>query len=146
MADVKNYAVHMTDKLVEQVKTVSESIAYCDSKIRVMPDGHPGKGAVVGSTITYTNKIVPSTVGVDIACRVSLYRVPNDIDFEELDRVMHEVVPTGYSVCHREDEYSKLFDYSRIRCWESLTSEEQTHVRLSMGSMGGGKDDCPRAA
>lgn len=146
MSDVKNYAVNMTDKLVEQVKAVSESIAYCESKIRVMPDGHPGKGAVVGSTITYTDKIVPSTVGVDIACRVSLYRVPNDIDFEKLDLVMHKVVPAGHSVCNHEDEYSELFDYSRIRCWDCLTPEEQVRIRLSMGSMGGGKNDCHRAA
>ena len=34
------------------------------SIIRIMPDAHIGKGAVVGTTITYTDKVVPDVVGV----------------------------------------------------------------------------------
>lgn len=56
----------------EQINEIANSKAFKNDKIRIMPDGHAGKGCVVGTTIKYSDKIVPNIVGVDIACRVSL--------------------------------------------------------------------------
>ena len=39
-----------------------------ESQIRIMPDWHAGKGCVIGTTMTITDKIVPNLVGVDIGC------------------------------------------------------------------------------
>lgn len=138
MADVKNFAVHKTENLLKQVEAMAGCEAYRDSVIRIMPDGHPGKGAVVGSTITYGDKIVPSTVGVDIACRVSLYRLPSTVDFEKLDEAVHQAVPAGFNVQEREDVKSVTFDYTDLRCWGEFSEDEQNRIRLSMGTLGGG--------
>ena len=47
MADIKNFMVGNDQNTIDQVKAFSESPAYCNSKIRIMPDAHAGKGAVV---------------------------------------------------------------------------------------------------
>lgn len=138
MADVKNYAVNSTSKLEEQVKALAESEAYKDSVIRVMPDGHPGKGAVVGSTITYNDKVVPNTVGVDVACRVTLFKIPSDVNFARLDKALHAKVPVGFSVRNTEAEASQELDYSKLTFWNALSDDKQNRIRLSLGSLGGG--------
>lgn len=38
------------------------------NQIRIIPDTHAGKGCVIGTTITITDKVVPNLVGVDIGC------------------------------------------------------------------------------
>lgn len=39
-----------------------------DSRIRIMPDVHAGKGCTIGTTMTVVDKAVPNIVGVDIGC------------------------------------------------------------------------------
>lgn len=54
--------------------TISHILAFLNqeslegSKIRIMPDCHDGKGAVIGTTMTITDKVIPNVVGVDIGC------------------------------------------------------------------------------
>ncbi|PGS47309.1 MULTISPECIES: RtcB family protein [Terrabacteria group] len=36
-----------------------------NSKIRIMPDTHAGKGCTIGTTMTIQDKIVPNLVGVN---------------------------------------------------------------------------------
>ena len=48
----------------EQIKKVCDTEAFANSKIRIMPDVHAGKGCTIGTTMTITDKIVPSMVGV----------------------------------------------------------------------------------
>ena len=123
---------------LEQIRIFAESVAYGSSKIRIMPDAHAGKGAVVGSTMTYTDKIVPATVGVDIACRVSGFCLGSvhDIDLNRLDEVCRKVVPTGFSVRNSECEISEAFPYENLYCWDELINHDR--LRNSMGTLGGG--------
>lgn len=41
-----------------------------NSRIRIMPDVHAGKGCTIGTTMTVKDKVVPKIVGVDIGCGV----------------------------------------------------------------------------
>lgn len=137
MADVKNYMVGNDQKTIDQIYEFAASPAYCDSKIRIMPDAHAGKGAVVGSTMTYSDKIVSGTVGVDIACRVSAFQVDADnVDCEYLDKICREYIPTGFSVRSIEHELSLNFPYEELYCWEQLSNHDR--LRKSMGTLGGG--------
>jgi len=137
MANVKNYMVGNDTLTIEQINHFANSVAYKHSKIRVMPDGHAGKGAVVGSTITYTDKIVPNTVGVDIACRVTGFCLGNiEIDFEKLDHIARQNIPTGFNVRNQEHELSKTFPYEDLVCWSELKNQDR--LRKSMGTLGGG--------
>ena len=141
-----NYAVCGNDTLDEQLKIIRESEAYREQDIAIMPDAHAGKGAVVGFTSTYDDKIVPCTVGVDIACRVSLFRIDGEIDLDVLDKAIHEHVPSGNSIRQHEPIESQQFSYEELRCWDAIKDSEERY-RKSMGTLGGGKMcDCLRAA
>lgn len=129
-----------------QGKECANSQAYSKEKVRLMCDAHRGASGPIGFTSTFTDKIVPATVGVDIACRVSAYNLGNeDIDFEKLDAVARRVVPTGFHVREHEANYSLDFPYEELYYWDELKNQER--LRCSMGTLGGGEVcDCHRAA
>ena len=96
MEDVKIFASIVDDKTKEQVKELSESDAYKNCTIRVMPDCHAGKGCTIGSVIQYQNRVVPNTVGVDIGCGMLVTELGKiDIDLKQLDQIINERVPSG---------------------------------------------------
>lgn len=64
MADIKSYMVFGDKATEEQIKKIAASPVYEDEKIRIIPDAYAGKGSCVGFTSTYSDKIVPSIVGV----------------------------------------------------------------------------------
>lgn len=53
---------------ISQILTLCNMEIYKDSKIRIMPDCHAGKGCTVGTTMTIHSAITPNLVGVDIGC------------------------------------------------------------------------------
>ncbi|MDH5403792.1 MAG: RtcB family protein [Candidatus Heimdallarchaeota archaeon] len=139
-----------------QITKLVNHPALEDTKIRIMPDVHTGKGAVIGMTVNLTNRVVPNIIGVDIGCGVSAWKIgitpPN---FEELDKIIREKVPAGYR--HRNDVYpaSHLFelinlentgirDYTdfidKIKSMEAIKDKYQDIDRVlrSIGSLGGG--------
>lgn len=132
-----NYAVCGNDTLDEQLKIIRESEAYREQDIAIMPDAHAGKGAVVGFTSTYDDKIVPCTVGVDIACRVTLFHIDGEIDLDVLDKAIHEHVPSGNSIRQYEPIESQQFPYEELRCWDAIKDGEERY-RKSMGTLGSG--------
>lgn len=138
--DLKNFMVGNDEKTIDQINTIANSPAYKDSKIRIMADAHSGIGAVIGSTMTFTDKICPATVGVDISCRVTAFNLPyvghfDEVELKRLDKVIHNVVPTGFNVNDRERKLSVFFPYEKIRCWDSLKNHDR--LRRSMGTLGG---------
>ena len=132
-----NYAVCGSETLDEQLNIIRNSEAYREQDIAIMPDAHAGKGAVVGFSSTYDDKIVPCTVGVDIACRVTLFRIVGDIDLDTLDRVIHNHIPSGNSIRQTEVLGSQYFSYEKLRCWDGIKDGEERY-RKSMGTLGGG--------
>ena len=48
MKDLKIFTDNIDDKAVEQINLLLEQDAFKDSKIRIMPDVHAGKGCVIG--------------------------------------------------------------------------------------------------
>lgn len=138
MVDVKNYALYADDNVNSQVNKIADSLAYSGSKIRIMPDGHAGKGAVVGMTATFADRICPNTVGVDACCRVSIVPVPDEFDMDKFDGVVKSRVPRGFSVRNVEAEESKTFPYENMYAWQELSEEQKNRARVSMGTLGGG--------
>lgn len=132
-----NYAVCGSETLDEQLNIIRNSEAYREQDIAIMPDAHAGKGAVVGFSSTYDDKIVPCTVGVDIACRVTLFRIDGEIDLDVLDKAIHEHVPSGNSIRQTEVFGSQYFPYEKLRCWDGIKDGEERY-RKSMGTLGSG--------
>ena len=136
--DFKSFAISDVDNAVyNQGIKVAQSIAYDGCKIRLMVDGHVGASGPIGFTCEFKDKIVPATVGVDIACRVSGFRIGGaGVDLNYLDQVCREVIPTGFSVRNTEAEISKRFAYEDLKCWDALVNHDR--LRRSMGTLGGG--------
>ena len=126
--EVKVYAVTFEPEAEQQVRRLAEYPAYSNSKIRIMPDSHAGKGCTVGTTMTITDKVTPGLVGVDIGCGMLCVRLGDSrIDFQKLDEVIHQYVPSGKNI-HPEEMVP--FDYDRFICRESV---DFSRARLSIG-------------
>ena len=127
------FATTLEDGAREQIKAVCDTEAFSSSKIRIMPDVHAGKGCTIGTTMTITDKIVPSMVGVDIGCGMYTVYLGNiDIDFEKVDEAAH-FIPCGRNVWEGRQE---RFDLTQLRCYRSLRDTKR--LERSLGTLGGG--------
>ena len=69
------YANVIEDKAIEQIRRMCDYDFAKDSRIRIMPDVHAGKGCTIGTTMTISDKVVPNMVGVDIGCGMYTVRL-----------------------------------------------------------------------
>lgn len=116
-----------------QIESVCNEEAFANSKIRIMPDVHAGKGCTIGTTMTIVDKVVPNMVGVDIGCgmyTVHLGKV--DIDFEKFDEAAHSI-PCGRNVWEGRQE---RFNLTQLRCYRNL--KDTKRLERSLGTLGGG--------
>ncbi|MBQ2718447.1 MAG: RtcB family protein [Clostridia bacterium] len=127
------FASTLEDKAREQIRQVCDTEAFSSSKIRIMPDVHAGKGCTIGTTMTVTDKIVPSMVGVDIGCGMHTVYLGNiDVDFEKVDEAAH-FIPSGRNVWEGRQE---RFDLTELRCYRNL--QHAPRLERSLGTLGGG--------
>lgn len=119
----------------DQIKKLINFEAYENSKIRIMPDAHAGKGCTVGTTMTIVDKVTPNLVGVDIGCGMLTIKLKNkDIDLKKLDNVIKTKIPSGFNV---HETSKKKFDFTNLCCQKRVDLERAT---LSIGSLGGGEE------
>ena len=131
--EVKIFAQTFENEAYEQIKEIANFEPYLNSKIRVMPDAHSGTGCVVGTTMTISDKITPNLVGVDIGCGMLTIKFKNKgIDFDKLDRVIREKIPSGFNV---HEVYKKNFNFENLRCAKYV---DLNRAILSIGTLGGG--------
>lgn len=64
--NLKIFTNNIEYECLEQIETLLKQDVFKDSKIRIMPDTHAGKGCVIGFTGNLGDKIIPNIVGVDI--------------------------------------------------------------------------------
>ena len=129
----KCFTGQLEDGAREQIKSVCDTKAFASSKIRIMPDVHAGKGCTIGTTMTITDKIVPSMVGVDIGCGMyTVYLGQIEVDFEKIDEAAH-YIPCGRSVW---DGRQERFDLTQLRCYRNL--KDTKRLERSLGTLGGG--------
>lgn len=111
------YTPVLDGKAEEQIRLVCDEEAFRDSKIRIMPDVHAGKGCTIGTTMTITDKVVPGMVGVDIGCGMETVRIAQrEIDSEKLDALIRSAIPCGREVRRASHEYCSSIDLSALRC------------------------------
>ena len=123
----KCFTGQLEDGAREQIKSVCDTEAFASSKIRIMPDVHAGKGCTIGTTMTITDKIVPSMVGVDIGCGMyTVYLGQIEVDFEKIDEAAH-YIPCGRSVW---DGRQERFDLTQLRCYRNLKDTKRLERSL----------------
>ena len=93
----KIFSQNKDQNAVNQIAEICSNAAYKNSKIRIMPDYHPGLGSVIGFTATLENRIIPNTVGVDINCGMHTSKLGDiEINFRLLDNFIRSSIPHGF--------------------------------------------------
>lgn len=106
------------------------------SKIRVMPDVHPGSGCAVGMTMTIGDCVAPGLVGVDIGCGMSVTKIhAKGIEFQKLDKLIHAKVPAGFSIRSNAHRFSDEAGLDELRCVRHIRMDK---ALLGIGTLGGG--------
>lgn len=66
--DVKIFTDNVENEALSLIYDIANHPVFKDTKIRIMPDTHAGKGIVIGFTAPLTDYVNPSHVGCDIGC------------------------------------------------------------------------------
>lgn len=135
MKNLKIFTKNIEQQAINQINELLEQEVFKDSKIRIMPDVHAGKGCVIGFTGNLGNKVIPNIVGVDIGCGMLCVSLSNqDIDLKKFDEVVRQVIPSGREVNNeRLVKFDKLQD---LRCYREL--KDTKRIERSIGTLGGG--------
>lgn len=119
-----------------QVKMICDSEAASGSRIRLMPDIHPGKVGPIGLSMTVPDKVIPQILGVDIGCGMTCVKLSkSNREFQKLDRVIRENVPSGFSVRKNPHSMAGEFPYESLHCFGHINRQK---AERSLGTLGGG--------
>lgn len=132
--DSEQYAIDEYAR--KQLQMICDHPSTAGSKIRVMPDVHPGKVGTIGLTMTVGDSLLPSLVGVDIGCGMTLAKIKaKNIEYQKLDTIIREHVPVGGKVRKNVHKFSSKVDLSKLRCYQMI---DDSKAELSIGTLGGG--------
>lgn len=132
--DNQEYAIDTYAR--KQLQMLCDHPSAQDSKIRVMPDVHPGKVGTIGLTMTVGDSLLPNLVGADIGCGMIIAEIKTKhIEFEKLDTVIRERVPCGGNIRKTAHRLGHSDSISGLLCYKSINS---TNASLSIGTLGGG--------
>lgn len=139
---------------VQQIRDMAR-LPYIEG-IRIMPDAHYGKGAVVGSVIAMKDALSPSAVGVDIGCgmaavktSVRLEDLPDDLG--PMRAAMEKAIPVAHfghdgavnlSGKHRDVTMSRDRLFGRFADLRADVKDRETRAMNQCGSLGGGNHFC----
>lgn len=130
------YTDMVEDYAVAQIKQLCDQEAFSGCKIRIMPDIHPGKVGPIGFTSTVGEKVMPAVVGIDIGCGMTMAKIKKGkAEFQKLDAVIRDNVPSGFSKRNKAHRYAEDFDFGKLRCLEHIN---EVRAKSSLGTLGGG--------
>ena len=130
---IKIWTTDIDQNAVDQLRKLG-TLPFIYKHIAVMPDVHAGKGSTIGSVIATKGAITPATVGVDLGCGMSAYKIPGlnpgDLDRKtsRLRKIIEKRIPLGLS------------RHKHQRGWDFLSEEETAFL------VNGKKDILARAA
>jgi RNA-splicing ligase RtcB len=134
----------------DKIRQFLDHPLFADTKVRIMPDVHIGKGTVVGFTATANSLIVPSIIGVDIGCGICAYNLgKGNLRFDKLDIFIKKNIPSGMDVhtglhegLDKACEYSGYNKGSQLKNALRKLCEKQGYslerIFSSLGTLGGG--------
>lgn len=127
--DIENYAL-------AQIKNILDNGISYGSKVRIMPDVHPGTVGPIGLTMTIKDSVIPSLLGVDIGCGMLICEVnAKNIEFTRLDKEIQKKIPAGFAIRKEPHASATLDVLTDLRCFDHI---DQRKAALSLGTLGGG--------
>ncbi len=135
-AEAKIFTDDVEDYALAQVKMICDNEVAEDSTVCMMPDIHPGKVAPIGLSMTITDKVIPQLLGVDIGCGMTCVKLnKSNAEFQKLDRVIRENVPSGFTVRKDAHHMAQEFSYEGLHCIRHINRQKADR---SLGTLGGG--------
>lgn len=135
-AEAKIFTDDVEEYAQAQVKMICDNQVAEGSKIRLMPDIHPGKVGPIGLSMTVTDKVIPQLLGVDIGCGMICVKLnKNTAEFQKLDRVIRENVPSGFGIRKEPHHMAEEFSCEKLRCARHINRQK---AERSLGTLGGG--------
>lgn len=135
-AEAKIFTDDVEDYAEAQVKMICDNEIAEGSTICMMPDIHPGKIAPIGLSMTVTDKVIPQLLGVDIGCGMTCVKLNrSNAEFQKLDRVIRENVPSGFAIRREPHHMAEEFSYEGLHCIHHINRRK---VERSLGTLGGG--------
>ena len=127
----KVFTNNCDNETISQIIELLNQESVANSQIRIMPDTHAGKGCVIGTTMTITDKVIPNLVGVDIGCGMYAIKLEEtEIDCEKLDKVIRQYIPSGFSIHDRA--------ITRSNIDKIIAPIDVDRAMKSLGTLGGG--------
>ena len=131
----KVYTEIIEENAAVQIKTLCDQEFVTGCRIRIMPDVHAGAGCVIGFTADLGEMVIPNIVGVDIGCGMLTVELgKSETDFEKLDTIIREFVPSGKSV--HEGRIVRFPELQKLNCCRAL--KDTKRIERSIGTLGGG--------
>lgn len=119
-----------------QIKELCDQFFAQNSKIRIMPDVHAGKGCTIGTTMTVRGRLVPNLVGVDIGCGLLCVKLgAGRLDLPGLDNFIAKRIPSGRNVRKQAHVLNREIDLGGLKCAKFI---DRKRAELSIGTLGGG--------
>lgn len=135
MKNLKIFTENIEETAKEQIDLLLEQEPFKNSKIRIMPDVHAGKGCVIGFTGDLGNKVIPNIVGVDIGCGMLCVNLGNiDLELQKIDEIIRKNIPSGMNV-HKKPILE--WNFTKLYCYKELKNKDGW-LEKSLGSLGGG--------
>jgi tRNA-splicing ligase RtcB (3'-phosphate/5'-hydroxy nucleic acid ligase) len=131
------------EETVKQIYSFLNHPAFQNSKIRIMPDTHAGKGSVIGFTMKMNEYVIPNIVGVDIGCGMAMCKIDADeIDFEKLDAFIKANIPSGFAIHsnNMKNVKSKFVTKGSLDLIRRVSKDvgQSVDAISSLGTLGGG--------
>jgi RNA-splicing ligase RtcB len=138
--DLKIFTNNIEEKALEQINTLAKLEAFKNSKIRIMPDVHAGKGCVIGFTADLGDRVIPNIVGVDIGCvdrdteyltingwkKISSYDGEEILTYDLNNNLSYFTTPKAYI----KNECSKFYHFkTKYGIDQMVSSEHKCLVR-----------------
>lgn len=99
--DVKIFTDNVEDEALSLIYDIANHPVFSNSKIRVQPDTHAGRGIVIGFTAPLNDYVNPSHVGCDIGCSMTTMLFDTKLDPADYKEVEHKIrknIPTGFDI------------------------------------------------
>lgn len=135
-AEAKIFTDDVEEYAEAQVRMICDNEAAKGSTICMMPDIHPGRVGPIGLSMKVTDRVIPQLLGVDIGCGMTCVKLnKNKIEFQKLDRIIRENVPSGFSIRKTPHYMAEEFSYEGLHCIRHINRQK---AERSLGTLGGG--------
>lgn len=135
-AEAKVFTDDMDSYARAQLQMICDDPVSVGSRIRVMPDVHPGKVGTIGLTMTIGARVIPHLLGIDIGCGMTCAVLKGKkLEFQKLDTVIRERVPSGFQIRQKFHHMSDEFEIEKLYCHGHIN---RSKAGLSLGTLGSG--------